>query len=157
MKRCYACIHPEREAIDAELVRGELSLRTIAARFSSPDHPLSATGIYRHRLEHVEEPTVGDILEPEGGPNMDSEWRRYNGKEWEEIPRPPSRDLVELRGRRPQEGYYMDYGTRRPRKRKMYRLRRTRWRPRRRPPPAPEGYAWVTDAAGNRVLMRSGW
>ena len=155
MKRCYACIHPEREAIDAELVRGELSLRTIAARFSSPDHPLSATGIYRHRLKHVEEPTVGDIMEPEAKRDryMMSGWLRYNeSKEWEKIPRPDPHDLVELRGRRPQEGYYLDYGTKRPRKRKMYRRRRTRRRRR----PAPEGYAWVTDAAGNRVLMRSG-
>lgn len=44
---CTACAHPERDAIDAALVRGEESKRRIAARFS-----VSETAIRRH-VEHV--------------------------------------------------------------------------------------------------------
>jgi len=44
---CSICIHPDRAAIDAALVRGE-SLRDIAGQ-----HALSKSALARHKLEHL--------------------------------------------------------------------------------------------------------
>ena len=65
MKHCYACTHPDRVEIDAELQHGELSLRTIAGRHSTPDHKLSASGLHRHRSRHLDIPVVGDLIIPD--------------------------------------------------------------------------------------------
>ena len=49
-RRCTVCAHPEREAIDAALVAGSDSLRTIAARFG-----VSKSSLIRHRDKHLPE------------------------------------------------------------------------------------------------------
>ena len=99
MKRCSICAHPNREAIEAELLGGVLSLRTIAAR-----HDLSASALHRHRSEHMDHPTVGDLLEP--ADQLDA-WRRYDGTEWQPCSTPKAEDLTELRCR--PESYRGDF------------------------------------------------
>ena len=89
--RCKTCAHPDLAAIDAELLQGILSLRTIAGR-----HGLSSTCLDRHRRQHVKEPTVGDILEPAA---TSGNWREWDGAEWRQIPAPRREDLVEIKGR----------------------------------------------------------
>ena len=44
---CTVCRHPQRVAIDQELVRG-LPFRHIAERFGT-----TATGLFRHRAAHI--------------------------------------------------------------------------------------------------------
>lgn len=46
-RTCTVCVHPQRPAIDAALVRGE-PLRNIAERFGT-----SATALHRHKAEHL--------------------------------------------------------------------------------------------------------
>ena len=91
MKRCSICAHPGPKKIEAELLGGVLSLRTIAAR-----HGLSATALHRHRSEHMDEPTVGDLLQPADQSDC---WRRFDGSEWQRCPTPKAEDLIELRCR----------------------------------------------------------
>lgn len=47
-RTCTVCSHPEREAIDRELVAGEASFRNIAERFS-----VSAAALHRHKVDHL--------------------------------------------------------------------------------------------------------
>lgn len=47
MPQCTACTHPEREALDRDIVAG-VSLRNIAAQYG-----LSLSAVARHRREHV--------------------------------------------------------------------------------------------------------
>ena len=91
MKRCSICAHPGPKKIEAELLGGVLSLRTIAAR-----HGLSATALHRHRSEHMDEPTVGDLLQPADQSDC---WRRFDGSEWQPCSTPKAEDLIELRCR----------------------------------------------------------
>ena len=60
MRVCSVCIHPARGAVEAELLGGVLSLRTVAGR-----HGLSSSALHRHRRRHLKRYTVGDVLEPE--------------------------------------------------------------------------------------------
>jgi hypothetical protein len=90
MRRCTACTHPDRAAIDAELLQGVLSLRTVAGR-----HDLSHSALYRHRRRCLHVPTVGDILRPVDG----DVWREWNGAQWRPIAPPRLEHLVEVRGR----------------------------------------------------------
>ena len=92
MKRCSICAHPGPKKIEAELLGGVLSLRTIAAR-----HGLSATALHRHRSEHMDEPTVGDLLQPADQSDC---WRRFDSSEWQPCSTPKAEDLTELRCRR---------------------------------------------------------
>jgi hypothetical protein len=89
--RCAVCSHPNHAEIDAVLLRGELSLRTIAARYGP-----SASTLCRHRSKHLEMPTVGDLLEPDF---VAREWTRWDGTRWRPCPTPDPEDLVELTGR----------------------------------------------------------
>ena len=86
--RCAVCSHPDRAAIDAVLLQGELSLRTIAARYG-----LSASTLYRHRSRHLEKPTVGDLLAPDF---VVRKWTRWDGTRWLPCPTPDPEDLIEL-------------------------------------------------------------
>ena len=90
VKRCYTCSHPNRAAIDAELLQG-VSFRTVAGMYG-----LSPSALHRHRNEHMDEPTVGDLLEP--ADQFDA-WRRFDGREWRRCPTPQEEDLIELRCR----------------------------------------------------------
>ena len=119
--RCKICAHPDRAAIDAELVQG-LSIPTIAGRYG-----LSVSTLYRHRKWHVDAPTVGDILAPR---DRDDVWREWSGTEWRpiDLPLPFRKYFVEVRGRpndvRWREGYDHFFFTR-----KVYRRRRSRQLP----------------------------
>lgn len=95
MRPCTACVHPERAVIDAALVEG-ISLRTVAAR-----HGLSAGALHRHLTQHVDQPIVGEILEPD---YVHPLWTRWNGTEWKLIMAPNRDDLIELR--RPEHARY---------------------------------------------------
>ena len=55
VKRCYTCSHPNRAAIDAELLQG-VSFRTVAGMYG-----LSPSALHRHRNEHMDEPDRGVI------------------------------------------------------------------------------------------------
>ena len=46
-RQCTICTHPQRDEIDAELVRG-VAFRIIAERFGT-----SATALFRHRSDHI--------------------------------------------------------------------------------------------------------
>ena len=86
--RCAVCSHPSRTEIDAVLLRGELSLRTIAARYGP-----SASTLCRHRSRHLEKPTVGDLMAPDF---MVRQWTRWDGTRWQPCPPPDPEDLIEL-------------------------------------------------------------
>ena len=88
--RCKICAHPDRAAIDAELLQG-LSPPTVAGRYG-----LSASGLNRHRSRHVNSPTVGDIMEPAGRGDV---WREWDGTQWQRIPAPRLDHLKEVQGR----------------------------------------------------------
>lgn len=90
MRRCTACAHPERDAIDAALLQG-VSLRTVGGH-----HGISSSALYRHRSRHVDAFTVGDILEPAGAGDG---WREWDGTKWQRIAVPRRERLVEVRGR----------------------------------------------------------
>ena len=119
MRPCSSCAHVDREQIDAELLQG-VSFRTVAGRYG-----LSAPALHRHRAEHLDEPTVGDLLEP--ADQFDT-WRRFDGSEWQRCPTPKSEDLIELHCRPASyredyciafNGYYA---------RRTYRIRRSKSR-----------------------------
>jgi len=88
--RCTTCKHPDRAAIDAELLQG-LSFPTVAGRYG-----LSVNALFRHRSRHVDSATVGDIVEPAGPGDV---WREWDGTQWQEIPAPRIERLKEVRGR----------------------------------------------------------
>ena len=90
MRRCMACTHPKRAAIDAELLQG-VSLRTVAGRYG-----ISSSALYRHRRGHVAAFTVGDILEPAGAGDG---WREWDGVKWQRIAAPRREHLKEIQGR----------------------------------------------------------
>ena len=92
MGRCKACSHPDRAAIDGNLVR-RLSYRTVAGRYG-----LSVGTLHHHRAWHVLEPTLGDILEPDG---FGESWHQWDGKRWLKISVPEREDLVEVSKGRP--------------------------------------------------------
>ena len=92
MGRCKACSHPDRAAIDGDLVR-MISLRTVAARCG-----LSVGTLHRHRAWHLLEPTLGDILEPD---SLGESWRQWDGQRWLKIPEPEREDLIEVSKGRP--------------------------------------------------------
>ena len=89
-RRCKICAHPDRAAIDAELLQG-VSLRTVAGR-----HGLSVSTLYRHWKWHVDAPTVGDILPPN---YVGGSWREWDGTRLQPIPRPRFKHLVQVKGR----------------------------------------------------------
>ena len=88
MRSCTTCTHPDRDQIEADLLQGKLSLRTIGGR-----HGLTAPALHRHRTTHMDHPTVGDLLEP--ADQLDA-WRRFDGSEWQRCPTPKAEDLIEL-------------------------------------------------------------
>lgn len=88
--RCTTCKHPDRAAIDAELLQG-FSIRTVAGR-----HGLSVSALQRHRSRHVDSAAVGDILEPAGVGDC---WREWDGTQWQRIPAPRRDHLKEVQGR----------------------------------------------------------
>lgn len=51
-RACVACIHPDRDAIDAAIVAGRLSNRRIVDKFKR-NGALSESGLRRHRDDHV--------------------------------------------------------------------------------------------------------
>lgn len=90
-RRCKTCAHPDRAAIEAELLQGELALRTIGGR-----HGISSSALHRHRSRHVKEPTVGDILEPVDKYGV---WLEWDGIAWQRIAAPQHEYLKEVKGR----------------------------------------------------------
>ena len=91
MRSCTTCTHHDRDQIEADLLQGKLSLRTIGGR-----HGLTAPALHRHRTMHMDHPTVGDLLQP--ADQFDA-WRRFDGSEWRRCPTPQEEDLIELRCR----------------------------------------------------------
>lgn len=89
-RRCKTCAHPDRAAIDAELLQG-VSLRTVGGR-----HGISSSALHRHRSRCVKEPTKGDILAPD---DKGDAWREWDGTEWQRIAAPRRSHLREVRGR----------------------------------------------------------
>lgn len=89
-RRCKACTHPDRAAIDEELLQA-VSLPTVGGRYG-----ISSSTLDRHRSRHVKAPTVGDILEPV---DRDESWREWNGTEWRRIAPPRRAHLREVKGR----------------------------------------------------------
>ena len=116
---CSACSHDDRARIDAELLQG-VSFRTVADRYG-----LSAASLHRHRTEHLDEPTVGDLLEP--ADQFDT-WRHFDGSEWQRCPTPKAEDLIELHCR--PESYRTNYSMELHGYfvRRTYRLRRSKSR-----------------------------
>lgn len=92
MGRCKACSHPDRAALDGDLVRG-LSYRTVAGRYG-----LSAGTLHHHRACHLLEPTLGDILDPDGEFNG---WQQWDGQHWLKIPEQDREGLKEVSKGRP--------------------------------------------------------
>lgn len=88
--RCKTCAHPDRAAIDAELLQG-LSIPTVAGRYG-----LSGSALNRHRSRHVKSATVGDILEPV---DRGEAWREWDGAKWQRIPAPRREHLCLVKGR----------------------------------------------------------
>ncbi len=124
MKRCYACLHPQRAAIDADLLQG-ISYRTVAARYD-----ISAAALHRHRSKHLFLPTVGDLRGPATGTmQYVPDWLRWDGRKWQPCDPPDPKDVIEVSGRpvRPsefkKEGRVVGTYTR-----KTYRLRRSKLR-----------------------------
>ena len=122
MRHCSVCIHPDREAIEAELLGGVLSFRTVAGR-----HGLSSSALHRHRNKHLDAYTVGDLLPPASKYLFLDDWRRWDGKQWLPCPRPRLTDLIKVN--RPGDGVYdidpisgflLSHG--------IYRLRKTKRR-----------------------------
>ena len=89
-RRCKTCAHPDRAAIDAELLQG-VSLPTIAARRGT-----SSSALDRHRSRCVKAPTVGDILEPV---DRGDAWEEWDGAKWHRIPAPRREHLRLIKGR----------------------------------------------------------
>ena len=89
-RRCKTCAHPNRAAIDAELLQG-VSLRTVGGRYG-----ISSSALDRHRSRHVDEPTVGDILEPV---DRGEAWQEWDGTQWQRIPAPRREHLRLVKGR----------------------------------------------------------
>ena len=116
---CSACSHDDRARIDAELLQG-VSFRTVADRYG-----LSAASLHRHRTEHLDEPTVGDLLEP--ADQFDT-WRHFDGSEWQRCPTPKAEDLIEVHCR--PESYRTNYSMELHGYfvRRTYRLRRSKSR-----------------------------
>lgn len=85
--RCKVCSHPVRAAIDGDLVRG-LSLRTVSGRYGP-----SVGTLHHHRTWHVLEPTVGDILDPDG---LGQGWQQWDGTRWINIPEQDREALKEV-------------------------------------------------------------
>ncbi len=90
MRPCATCTHPDRAAIEAELLQAE-SLRTIAAH-----HGISPPALLRHRRRHMTEPSIGDILAPD---DIGDFWRVWNGTQWQRIEAPRFEHLKEVLGR----------------------------------------------------------
>ena len=91
MRRCTACVHPERAAIDDALADG-VSLRTVAGRYG-----LSAGAVHRHLTRHLDKPTIGEIREP----GEQDSWQQWDGRRWVSIQRPNVvDDLIELQRNR---------------------------------------------------------
>ena len=87
MRRCTACVHPDRAAIDNALADG-VSLRTVAGR-----HGLSASAVHRHQSRHLDQPTVGEIRQA----GEWEEWQQWDGRRWVDIKMPNIvDDLIEL-------------------------------------------------------------
>ena len=87
MRRCTACAHPDRAAIDDDLAAG-LSLRTVAGR-----HGLSTSAVHRHQTRHLDKPTVGEIRQA----GEWEEWQQWDGRRWVNIKMPNIvDDLIEL-------------------------------------------------------------
>lgn len=84
---CSACAHPDRAAVDAALVAG-VSFRTVAGRYG-----LSEGALHRHRTRHVDQPIVGEIMEPDYRTPL---WERWDGSEWQSVREPNPADLIEL-------------------------------------------------------------
>ena len=80
------------KGIEAELLGGVLSLRTIAGR-----HGLSSSALHRHRRKHLKSYTVGAVLQPENP--VYGDWRRWDGSRWQPGPRPRLEDLIEVHSR----------------------------------------------------------
>ena len=91
MRPCATCTHPDRAAIEAELLLQADSLRTITAH-----HGISPPALLRHRCRHMTEPSVGDILEPDG---KGDSWREWDGTKWQRIDAPRREHLKEVQGR----------------------------------------------------------
>ena len=71
-------------------------MRTVAAR-----HGLSAGAVHRHLTQHVDQPTVGEILPPDW---LNRSWTRWDGTEWVPIEEPDPADLIDLH--RPRNAKY---------------------------------------------------
>ena len=86
---CTACAHPERAAIESDLLADALSFRTVAGRYG-----LSSSAVDRHRAKHMAAYTVGDLL----APGEDGFWTRWTGSKLQRIPTPRLADLIEIKG-----------------------------------------------------------
>ena len=91
-RRCKVCSHPSRAAIDGDLVRG-ISYRTVSGRYGT-----SVGTLHNHRTWHVLEPTLGDILEPDG---LGQGWQQWDGERWVAIPEQDRATLKEVSNGRP--------------------------------------------------------
>ena len=100
MRRCTACVHPDRAAIDAALLKG-VSYPTVAGR-----HGLSTSAVFRHRRRHVDAPTVGDIVEPAGKGHF---WQEWDGTKWQRIDAPLVKHLLEVTNRSGDVPWRMGY------------------------------------------------
>ncbi|MCY4439995.1 MAG: hypothetical protein OXE53_07280 [Deltaproteobacteria bacterium] len=99
-----------------------VSLRTVAGRYG-----VNYSALYRHRIQHVDAPTVGDIVEPAGDGDV---WREWVGTEWQRIAVPRREHLVEVKGRpddaRWRTGWILAGPRSLPVLKKVYRRRRPR-------------------------------
>ena len=110
---CTACAHPERAAIESELLADARSFRTVAGRYG-----LSSSAVDRHRAKHMDAYTVDELL----APGDDGFWTRWTGSKLQRIPTPRLADLVEVKGRPSVTEYSPDAGF--AYSRKVYRRRR---------------------------------
>ena len=97
MRPCTVCCHLEREAIEAKLLAGSLSLRTVAGQ-----HGLDHRAVHRHRINHLpQQPTIGDIVELSAfNPWLEyTEWRIWTGENWDFISTSKPPNLVACRHR----------------------------------------------------------
>ena len=58
MTACRACLHPDREAVDKDLVCEVDSVRALARKWG-----LSAAGLRNHKIEHLIRPIMRRYLE----------------------------------------------------------------------------------------------